>query len=81
MLGTEKLINTSKQRKSEHWIYKHITLKIQTASTKSIIIIIIIIYFKVTAKPDTKLVYETPLFVGQGTSSAKLVYEIPLFVG
>jgi hypothetical protein len=25
--------------------------------------------FKVTAKPDTKLMYETPLFVGQGTPS------------
>jgi hypothetical protein len=26
--------------------------------------------FKVTAKQDTKLVYENPLFVGQGTPSS-----------
>ena len=31
-------------------------------------------------KSDIKLVYETLLFVGQGTDT-KLVYETPLFVG
>lgn len=43
-----------------------------------LIIIIIISIFKVTAKPDTKLVYETPLFVGQGTHLRAAIWLLSL---